>query len=154
MPAIHKIDFINAFEHPFDGSYSARQLTYVDRDTGDVLWVYENDEEAWDEANMPAEENREIWERVMADRARYLEIDALDYTDQRDILIRFLRSNWTDDELRWERASAAWSGAIGRWKRDVRDEEAVRAYFAFQEQEVLEMAEEFLRENGIEPQWR
>lgn len=154
MPTIDKIMFIDAFEHGVDGRLDYARLAYLDRNTGQVLWLYEQDEHALDEANIPMEVNREGWKRIVADRERYLAIGSLHHGDEHDILRRFLRSNWTDDDARRERAREAYSGSIGRWKRHVRDAEAVRAYFAFQEEQVISLAEEFLRENGIEPQWR
>ena len=153
MPTIEKHRFLLAFEHSHDGSFGPAQSAFLDRSTGEVFWLYKDDEAGWDEVGMPPEENRAGWDRVLADRGRFLEIEPLDYLDRRDILGRFLRSNWTDDDARRRRAREAYSGAIGRWKRDVRDGEAVRAYLAYQDQEALEQAEEFLRENGVEPKW-
>ena len=48
----------------------------------------------------------------------------------------------------------AYSGSIGRWKRDVRDRGAVHAFYAYQEERIEKLAEEFLRENGICSEWR
>jgi len=60
----------------------------------------------------------------------------------------------TRDKARRQRAEDAYRGSIGKWKRDVGDEEAVDAFYAFREAEIVAMAEEFLRENGIEPVWK
>ena len=111
-------------------------------------------ETAYGEAGIPAGENREGRERVAAEPERYLEIPGLDHGEHHEILRRFLRSDWTGDDARCRRADEAYSGSIGRWKRDVGDEGAVHAFHAFQEERIVELAEEFLRENTIVPEWR
>ena len=103
---------------------------------------------------MPAEENGQGRERVAAEPERYLEIPGLDHGEHHEILRQFLRSDWTGDDIRWCRVEAAYSGSIGRWKRDVRDEEAVHAFHDFQEKRMAELAEEFLLENVIVPEWK
>ena len=115
---------------------------------------YEDDDDAYGDVGIPAEENREGRERVAAEPECYLEIPGLDHGDHHDILRQFLRSDWTGDDARWRRAGEAYSGSIGRWKRDVRDEEAVHAFQAFQEEQIAKLAEEFLLENGVVPEWR
>ena len=126
----------------------------LDRSTGEVLWFYERDEDAFFEAGMPAKENREERERVEAEPERYLEIPGLDHGEHHGILREFLRSDWTGDEVRLLRADAAYSGSIGRWMRDVGHEEAVRAFRAYREARIAAMAEEFLRDNGVVPEWK
>ena len=91
---------------------------------------------------------------VAAEPERYLEIPGLDHGEHHEILRRFLRSDWTGDDARCRRADEAYSGSIGRWKRDVGDEGAVHAFHAFQEERIVELAEEFLRKNTIVPEWR
>ncbi|MDE0058487.1 MAG: hypothetical protein OXI22_12630 [Defluviicoccus sp.] len=66
----------------------------------------------------------------------------------------FLRSDWTDDDRRWQRAADAYSGRIGRWKRRVRDRDRIHAFNAYRDRRAEEVAEEFLREHGIEPRWK
>ena len=106
------------------------------------------------EAGIPGGENREGRERVAAEPERYLEISGLDHGEHHELLRRFLRSDWTGDDARCRRADEAYSGSIGRWKRDVGDEGAVHAFHAYQEERIVELAEEFLRENTIVPEWR
>ena len=146
--------FVLAFGRDVDFHDVCPQSTYLDRHIGDVVWLYDNDCDADMEAGIPAEENCEGRERVAAEPERYLEIPGLDHGDHHDILRRFLRSAWTDDDALWQRAAQAYSGSIGRWKRDVRDRGAVLAFHAFQEERIAKLSEEFLSENGIVPQWR
>ena len=53
----------------FHDSYP--QTTYLDRRTGVVIWLYEDDEDAWREAGIPAEMNRQGRERVAAHPEAY-----------------------------------------------------------------------------------
>ena len=152
-----KIDralFTMAFGRDVDYHDAYPQSTYLDRRTGNVVWLYECDDDAYGEAGIPSEENREGRERVAAEPERYLEIPGLDHGAHHEILRKFLGSDWTGDDERRRRADEAYFGSIGGWKKEVRDEEAVHAFHAFQEAEIERRAEEFLRENGIVPHWR
>ena len=154
MLVIDRMLFTMAFGRDVDFHDMYPQTTYLDRRTGDVVWLYEDDEDAYGEAGIPAEENRQGRERVAAEPERYLEIPGLDHGEHHEVLRQFLRSDWTGDDARWRRAAAAYSGSIGRWKRDVRDEGAVHGFHEFQEKRIVELAEEFLRENEIVPDWK
>ena len=140
-----------AFERDVDYHDMVPQRTWLDRSTGDVLWFYESDEDAYFEVRIPAGENHE--ERVEAEPERYLEIPGLGHGEHHGMLREFLRSGWTEDEARLRRTDAAYSGSIGRWIRNVGDEGAVRAFREYQEARIAAMAEEFLRENGVVPEW-
>ena len=146
--------FMMAFGRDVDFHDACPQSTYLDRCTGEIVWLYEDDDDAYGEVGIPPEENCKGRERIAAEPERYLEIPGLDHGDHHDILRQFLRSDWTGDDARWRRAGEAYSGSIGRWKRDVRDEEAVHAFHAFQEEQIAKLAEEFLLENGVVPEWR
>ncbi len=152
--AIDRNDFELAFDRDADAYYTYETTPYLDRETGAVLWVYEDDEEAENEANIPAAENRALRETIAAAPARYLEIPGLDHGDRHDMLRAFIKSNWTDDDDLWRRVYEAYTGSIGRWKRAVPDRSIVDAFNNFQERRAAEMAEDFLRANGIEPQWK
>ncbi len=144
-----------AMETDRDDAFEESQaIPYLDRETGEIHWVYEDDEDAESIVNIPAEENRVIREAIEAAPNRYLEILGVDHGDHHDILRTFLRSSWTDDDEAWQRAYDAYRGSIGRWKDAVDERDVIHAYYRFQEQKVLEMGVEFLRENGIEPDWK
>ena len=106
------------------------------------------------EAGIPAAENRALCEGIAAAPARYLEIPGLDHGDRHDMLRAFLKSDWTDDEALWRRVYEAYTGSIGRWKKAVRDRSIVDAFNVFQERRAAELGEDFLRAQGIEPEWR
>ena len=146
--------FMMAFGRDVDFHDTYLQLIYLDRQTGDIVWLYGSDGDAFMEAGIPADENREGREAVDAEPDRYLEIPGLDHDDHHRILKRFLWSDWTGDKERRRRAEDTYAGSIGKWKRDVGDEDAVHAFYDFRDAEIEAMAVEFLRENGIEPNWR
>ncbi|MHC4434066.1 MAG: hypothetical protein ACYTBS_19660 [Planctomycetota bacterium] len=146
--------FTMAFGRDVDFHDMVTQLTYLDRHTGEVLWIYESDDDAYMEAGIAVDENRRERERVATDPDRYLEIPGLDHGDHHDILKAFLRSNWTEDEVRARNAEMAYFGSIGGWKESVSDEDAVHNFYAFREQRITMLAEEFLLENGISPIWK
>ena len=154
MVEIDRTSFMLAFEEGASFDYAEPVTFHLDRRTGEVLWVYEDDEDADSVAGIPPEENRALRERVEADPARYLDIPSLDSADYNRMLRDFLRSDWTDDEARWRRAADAYTGRIGRWKRRVGDRETVHAFNAFRDRRAEELAEDFLREAGLEPSWK
>lgn len=146
--------FTMAFGRDVDYHDTVPQLIYLDRQTGDMVWLYGSDEDADKEAGIPADDNRKGRQAIEAEPDRYLEIPGLDHDDHHRILRRFLWSDWTRDKARRQRAEDAYRGSIGKWKRDVQDEDAIHAFYEFREAEIEAMAEEFLRENGIDPIWR
>ena len=81
--AIERFAFEMAFDRDVDADFTYETTPYLDRETGAVLWVYEDDDEAEDEANIPAAENRALREAVAAAPARYLEIPGLEVAARR-----------------------------------------------------------------------
>lgn len=151
--AIDRFEFELAFDRDADSDFTYETMAYLDRRTGAVVWVYEVDEEAEDEANVPPAENRALREAIAAAPARYLEIPGLDHGDHHDMLRAFIKSNWTEDDDLWRRVYEAYAGSIGGWKRAVPDRSIVHAFHAFEERRTAELGEDFLRANGIEPEW-
>jgi hypothetical protein len=91
---------------------------------------------------------------VAGEPARCLEIPGLDHGDHHEMLRAFLKSDWTDDDDLWRRVYELYTGSIGGWKRAVPDRSIVHAFNAFEERWTAELAEDFLRTHGIEPEWR
>ena len=133
MVEIDRISFMLAFEEGASFDYAEPQTFHLDRQTGEVLWVYENDEDAESVAGIPPEENRALRERVEADPGRYLDIPRLESWDYNEILRDFLDSDWTDDDGRRQRATDAYSGRIGQWKRRVGDRDTIHAFNAYRD---------------------
>ena len=152
--AIDKFLFTMAFGRDVDYHDVVPQLSYLDRCTGEVIWIYETDDDAYMEAGIPADENREVRERVERVSGRYLEIPGLDHGDHHEILKAFVRSDWTDDEVQRLNAETAYFGSIGGWKESVNDKDAVHIFYDFSDERVTMLAEEFLQKNGIAPIWR
>lgn len=144
--------FMMAFGRDVDYHDSYPQSTWLDLSTGDVIWIYENDDDACSDG-LPSEENCHWRERIETEPEGYLEIPGLDHGDHHEILKRFLRSDWSNDEVQMQRAFDAYSGSIGRWKRAVCDLETVNAFHAFQDARIATLAEDFLQVNGIIPNW-
>lgn len=151
---IDHVLFSMAFDRDAQFHEAYPQSAFVDRESGEVLWVCEDDEHARMEAGIPAEENRARREGIEAAPDRYLEIPSLDHGDHHEILRAFLKSDWTDDEKTRSLAFNAYSGSIGRWKKSVGDRTIVHAYYDFCERKMKQMADEFLRAHGIEPLWK
>ena len=152
--AIDESLFTMAFGRDVDYHDMVAQLTYLDRRTGEVIWVYETDDDAYMDAGIPADQNRHERERVAADPDRYLEIPGLDHGDHHEILKAFLSSDWTEDEEQRRHAEMAYFGSIGGWKENANDQDAVHAFYDFLDKRVTMLAEVFLQENGIAPIWR
>ena len=127
---------------------------YLDLQTGEVEWVYENDEDAYMQTGIPAEDNRAIREKIEATPNHYLELPGLERGDYHELLREFLDSDWTDDAEKHARVRNAYTGSIGRWKRSLEDRRIVHAFNNYCDRRKEQMGEEFLREHGIEPNWR
>ena len=151
---VNELMFIQAFERDEVFSDPCSQSAFLDLETGDVIWVFEEDDDAEMYAGIDPEENAALRTQIDIYPARYLEIPGRDHGEHHDILRDFLNSNWTDDKELWTLAQNVYSGSIGRWKEGVDNPDAVHGYYDFRDQRIKEMAEEFLRENDIQPIWR
>lgn len=152
--AIDQNLFMMAFGRDVDYHDTYTQFTYLDRRTGDVLFVYETDDDAYMEAGISADKNQQERELVVGDPDRYLEIPGLDHGDHHEILKKFLKSDWTDNEEQRQKAEISYFGSIGGWKERVDDQDIVYTFYDFREKQVTVLAEDFLHENGINPSWR
>jgi len=79
--AIDKALFLMAFGRDADYEAMGSDLSYLDRQTGVVVWIFEIDEDAEMLAGIPADGNRGVREQVEADPDRFLEIPGLDHGD-------------------------------------------------------------------------
>ena len=151
---INQIMFIDAFERDVDFHVEYPQSYYLDLQTGEVIWVFEDDEDAEMAAGMEPNENAAVRARIDASPGKYLQIPGLDHGEHHDILREFLNSHWTDDEELKTRAQQAYSGSIGRWKQAIDRRDVEHAYYEFRDRKIMEMAEEFLHEHHIDPLWK
>jgi hypothetical protein len=151
---IEEVFFNLAFERDVDFQDVCPQSTYLDLESGEIIWVYEEDEDAYVESGISKEENLEMRERIEAASDRYLEIPGLNHSDHHEILQEFLNSDWTDDEETWRKARDAYFGSIGGWKKSLKDERILYAFYDYRDRKTKKMADEFLREHGVDPEWK
>ena len=145
--------FTLAFGRDADFQDKRPQNTFLDRRTGHVLWVFKEGEDAEFELGISSDDNREARERVSAEPSRYLEIPGLGHGEHHEILKKFLQSEWTDDMDLRKSIEGKYFKSIGGWKNGV-PSHVSNAFEAFKGEEILNMAEEWLRQNGINPVWK
>lgn len=145
--------FQMAFGRDVDFHDDYPQTAYLELDTGNIYWLYEEDHDAEMWAGITQEENQATRALIATSPDRYLEIPGLSHGDHHEILQDFLDSDWTEDENIKRIARNAYFGSIGKWKRSVDDESIVNAFYNFRDYRTKQMAEEFLLEHGITPQW-
>jgi len=146
--------FTLAFGRDVDFHDPCPTSTYLDLRTGAVYWVYQDDNDAYLDFGIPIEDKRASRERVKATPNLYLEIPGLNHGDHHEILREFLESDGTEDAEERERARNAYSGSVGGWKKSQEDESIAHAFYDYRDQSTTQMAEDFLRKHGIEPDWR
>ncbi len=144
--------FVMAFECDADYDVECSLNAYLDLDTGTVEWVYDEDEDA-EMYGFCAADNRTQRERVETEPDHFLLIPGLSHSEHHEILQEFLTSDWIDDQDLMETARAAYFGSIGGWKKTIKNEDVVRAYYQFRDQKMGELAEEFLLDNGVTVDW-
>jgi len=129
---------------------------YLDLSTGRVTFVYERDEDAGYDMGIAPEKNQEERLLVESDPDRFALIPGLSHGDHHAILLDFLSSDWTDDEELRTEVRDAYSGSIGRWKKSMWEENGsavVHAWDGYRDERIDEMIDEFLRQNGLEPEY-
>lgn len=136
------------FQNPFD------RTVYLDLTNGEILYLYSEDQKAeWD--GYSAEENIRNKALIDTHPENFLEVASLSHGKHHQILQEFLASPWTDDKVQYQAAAGVYYGpkSIGYWLKNVQDDDAVKAYFNYREERMNELALEFLRQHGIEPEW-
>ena len=86
--AIDESMFMMAFERDVEYHDHYPQTSYLDLETGEMVWVFEEDEDADDWAGIDPEENREARERIVANPERYLEVPGRDHGEHHEYLAR------------------------------------------------------------------
>jgi hypothetical protein len=151
---IDRAIFGMAFERDVVFHDTYPQTVCLDKETGEMHWVYEDDEDAWSEAGIPAAANEALRRQIEEAPTRFLEIPGRDHGEHHDLLGEFLNSDWTENESSRDNAQGAYFGSIGGWKKAVEDQEIVHAFYDYRDTKLREMAESFLRDHGIEPIWK
>lgn len=151
---IDKVVFMMAFRRDVDYHDMCPLSTYLDLDTGKTIWVYENDEDASWEGGIDPEDNQENREQIGISPERYLKIPGLSHGNHHNILREFLNFDWTADEEVKSLIKNSYEGSIGGWMKNLDyDSNIIYAYYDYRDGTTEEMAEEFLHNHGIEPQW-
>ena len=83
--SIDEVLFLNAFGRDVQFHDNYPQSAYLDLERGDLLWLYDDDEDAYSEAGFSPEDNAADRQRVAKSSARYLEILGLDHGDHHEI---------------------------------------------------------------------
>jgi len=145
--------FREAFGRDINYQDFATHDTYLDKETGNILWLWENDEDAMLDVGVPEHDNAALRRRIEASPNRYLKLPGRTHGEHHDVLREYLDSDWTDNVVERERVKSVYVGSIGKWMKTVDDEATVNAFREFRESRLLALGAEFLRENGIEPKW-
>ena len=151
---VDELMFIHAFERDVDFHDHFPQSTYLDLETGEVVWVFEEDDDAELQVGIEPEENAALKEKINTSPKRYLLIPGRDHGEHHEILRDFLNSHWTYDKELCLRVRNAYTGSIGRWMEEVNDQDVIHAYYGFRDRKIKELAEEFFKERDIQPIWR
>jgi len=126
---------------------------YLDMESGFIVWLFEDDEDAVREWNMDPAENAANRQMVQEFPDRYIEIPGQMYKENSDFLEEFLESDWTDDNELQQLASSAYSGSVGRWVNAVNDEDVVHKFENFRRNKITKIAEKYLRKLKIKVIW-
>ena|SRR5437588_4929689 len=141
--------FSRAFNRDVDFHDNYPQSVYVDKETGEIFWVYKEDEDAYADAGIPVKENAKNRRQIAADPERFLEIPGRTHGEHHDLPGEFLASEWTEDASLREQARAAFFGSIGGGLKAAPDPNIVDAFYEFRDRRLGKKAANFLREHGL-----
>jgi hypothetical protein len=148
---------ISLFKMAFNRSTNCHEQypinPYLDRVTGELLFVYESDDKAAAEG-IPRDANRLKREKVAGDHERYILIPGRSHGDHDAFLKEFLASPWSDNKLETNAAQGAHCGSIADWLEQVGNQNAIKKYFEFCDRKLIELGTNFLREQNIDIFWK
>jgi hypothetical protein len=146
--------FFAAFGRDLDREVP-EQTTYLDLNTGWVVFVYNDDEGGVAEYGIQPDENRRMKALVRQDPGRYLEIPGMSHGEHHNILEEFLDSDWSADEHARNAAADAYARrrSFGDFKRRT-SPETVQAFNAHRSDTMETEAVSFLRKHGVDVRWR
>lgn len=143
-------EILQAFGRNIDAYGLRPQAVYLDKETGEVIELYD----AFDSPFEP-EEDEALRQLVEESPGRYLQIPGVGILTRHAILLDFLDSDEfaeeMGDEVARKEATERYvaNQSIRDWLSTV-DEPVRYAFAAFKDEQVKDMASDFLRENGIE----
>lgn len=149
------LDFFKlAFDRDIDYHDKYPQHAYLDRDSGEIIWVYSNDKYAQFDGGSSPKENRNVRTQIMNNQDQYIEILGRTHGQHHDILREFLDSEWTNNLGYKKHVQECYFGSIGGWMEKINDQETIWAYEKFRHEKLKKMAEEYLNTKGIDPVWK
>ncbi len=99
--SIAEFSLFDAFGRDVDFHDLYPQTGYLDIETGDVTWIFEEDQDAEMAAGIDPGENQKFREKIDRSAKTYLVIPGRSHGENHEISQDFLKSNWTNDgELR------------------------------------------------------
>ena len=124
---INQLMFIDAFERDVDFHNEYPQSAYLDLETGEVIWVFEEDEDAEWATGIEPGETDDVRARIDGSPERYLEIPGRGHGEHHDILREFLNSDWTEDkELKSRHSKRIQVRSVGGKKRSIVETSCMR----------------------------
>ena len=135
-----------------DGAaHERRQTMYLDRTSGEIVWLFENDADA--QATFGAgHRNSDLRRLIRSAPGRFLKLPVIDI-DQRATIRDFIASHWGNNDPVRSGAEASFLAAPDRWLYDA-DATVIHAYHEYENRRLRDQVERFLLENGIVPLWR
>lgn len=127
------------------------QETYLDKESGDLVYAVSDLESAAIYIGDAAVKECLESDFCNDHPEKYLKIPSMVHGEHHSVMQDFLASNWIADKVIIDYASSVYYSrkSIGYWLKNVDDQRAIDAYFAFREVGNLRLAEEFLRGNGV-----
>lgn len=133
---------------------------YLDKNSGDIIFIYEDDDTATMDGG-DAIENKKMRTLLKENPDDYLEIIGRSHGESHEILQNFLASSWTDDENLKNYVRGLYYTSIGGWKESVENdsdlemdsETIIEAYQKYERVTIEQAKDTFLTQNGIKYKW-
>ena len=141
--------FLQAFARDHDYHDPYPRNAYLDKATGEVLWVYDDDFGAFMESGTPEADNRKLAMMVRSAPEQFVRIPGFSHGQNHEIFEEFFDTQWTDDEQECERVRNTYFKSIGGWMKTVGSPAAVDAFEEFRRKRQEQLAEDFLKSHGF-----
>jgi len=144
-------DFLIAFKRDVNFHDHYPMNTYLDFESGFIMYIYKNDIDAFNDAGISMKSNESDRIRIDKNPDRYLLIPGLSHGEHHSLLKKYLDSTITDEEEGSEVATK-YIGSIGAWKEAVGEDE-FNNYVSFRDREIKIFAKQFIEDHGFEVEW-
>src|SRR4051812_33623636 len=117
---IDQAEFLRVFARDVDFHDAYPRQGYLDRQTGDVPLIYDNDDDAKLEVGLAAaSDDARTRESIRTAPDRFILVPGMSHGQHHDLLKEFLESEQIPDSELRESAAEAYHASIGRWLKDV-----------------------------------